>query len=62
LRPPVAIRVRPSQTHSPVLTDKTRIHLRSASVRIYTFSPRGFPMFLSIRGARGSLAFDLALI
>jgi hypothetical protein len=26
------------------------------------FSPRGFPRFLSIRGARGSLAFDLALM
>jgi hypothetical protein len=35
-----------------VLTDKTRIHLRSASVRTYTFFTTGFPRFLSIRGAR----------
>jgi hypothetical protein len=45
-----------------VLTDKTRIHLRSASVRTYTFSPRGFPRFLSIRGARGLLALNQVLI
>jgi hypothetical protein len=37
-----------------MLTDKTRIHLWYRSV--------GFPRFLSIRGARGSLAFNLALI
>jgi hypothetical protein len=45
-----------------LLTDKTRKHLRSASVRTYTFSPRGFPRFLSICGARGSLALNQALI
>jgi hypothetical protein len=44
-----------------VLTDKTRIHLRSASVRTYTFFTTGFPRFLSIRGARGLQAFDLSL-
>jgi hypothetical protein len=43
--------------HSPclpsrlLLTDKTRIHLRSASVRTYTFFTTGFSRFLSIRGA-----------
>jgi hypothetical protein len=29
-----------------LLTDKTRIHLRSASVRTTPFSPWGFPRFL----------------
>jgi hypothetical protein len=41
-----------------LLTDKTRIHLRSASVRTYTFFTTGFPRFLSIRGARGLLALS----
>jgi hypothetical protein len=45
-----------------VLTDKTRIHLRSASVRTYTFFTTGFPRFLSIRGARGLLALNQVLI
>jgi hypothetical protein len=45
-----------------LLTDKTRIHLRSASVRTYTFFTTGFPRFLSIRGARGLLALNQALI
>jgi hypothetical protein len=45
-----------------VLTDKTSIHLRSASVRTYTFFTTGFPRFLSIRGARGLLAFNQVLI
>jgi hypothetical protein len=45
-----------------LLTDKTRIHLQPASVGIYPFSPQRFPRFLSICGARGSLAFDLTLI
>jgi hypothetical protein len=45
-----------------VLTDKRRIHLRSASVRTYTFFTTGFPRFLSIRGARGLQAFDLLLL
>jgi hypothetical protein len=45
-----------------VLTDKTRIHLRSASVRTYTFFTTGFPGFLSIRGARGLLALNQVLI
>jgi hypothetical protein len=35
-----------------VLTDKTRIHLRFASVRTYTVFTTGFPRFLSIRRAR----------
>jgi hypothetical protein len=46
----------------PMLTDKTRIHLRSASVRTYTFFTTGFPRFLSIRGARGLLALIQVLI
>jgi hypothetical protein len=46
----------------PLLTDKTRIHLRSASVRTYTFFTTGFPRFLSIRGARGLLALNQVLI
>jgi hypothetical protein len=45
-----------------LLTDKTRIHLRSTSVRTYTFFTTGFPRFLSIRGARGLLALNQALI
>jgi hypothetical protein len=45
-----------------VLTDKTRIHLRSASVRTYTFFTTRFPRFLSIRGARGLLALNQVLI
>jgi hypothetical protein len=45
-----------------VLTDKTRIHLPSASVRTYTFFTTGFPRILSIRGARGLHAFDLPLL
>jgi hypothetical protein len=57
------------ETFSPVvklaeglLTDKTRIHLRSASVRTYTFFTTRFPRFLSIRGARGLLALNQVLI
>jgi hypothetical protein len=42
-----------------LLTDQRRIHLRSASVRTYTFFTTGLPRFLSIRGARGLQAFDL---
>jgi hypothetical protein len=49
-------------TYSPLLTDKTRIHLRSASVRTYTFFTTGFPRFLSIRGATGLLALNQVLI
>jgi hypothetical protein len=45
-----------------VLTDKTRIHLRFASVWTYTFFTTGFPRFLSIRGARGLLALNQVLI
>jgi hypothetical protein len=45
-----------------MLTDKTLIHLRSASVRTYTFFTMGFPRFLSIRGARGLLALNQVLI
>jgi hypothetical protein len=45
-----------------VLTDKRRIHLRSASVRTYTFFTTGFPRFLSIRRARGLQAFDQPLL
>jgi hypothetical protein len=45
-----------------LLTDKTRIHLRSASVRTYTFFTTGFPRFLSIRRARGLLALNQVLI
>jgi hypothetical protein len=45
-----------------LLTDKTRIHLRSASVRTYTFFTTGFPRLLSIRGARGLLALNQVLI
>jgi hypothetical protein len=45
-----------------LLTDKTSIHLRSASVRTYTFFTTGFPRFLSIRGARGLLALNKVLI
>jgi hypothetical protein len=45
-----------------LLTDKTRIHLRSASVQTYTFFTMGFPRFLSIRGARGLLALNQVLI
>jgi hypothetical protein len=46
----------------PLLTDKTRIHLRSASVRTYTFFTTEFPRFLLIRGARGLLALNQVLI
>jgi hypothetical protein len=45
-----------------LLTNKRRIHLRSASVRTYTFFTTGFPRFMSIRGARGLQAFDLPLV
>jgi hypothetical protein len=45
-----------------LLTDKRRIHLRSASVRTYTFFATGFPRFWSIREARGLQAFDLPLL
>jgi hypothetical protein len=45
-----------------LLTDKTRIHLRSASVRTNTFFTMGLPRFLSIRGARGLLALNQVLI
>jgi hypothetical protein len=45
-----------------VLTNKRRIHLRSASVQTYTFFTVGFPRFLSIRGARGLQVFDLPLL
>jgi hypothetical protein len=45
-----------------LLMDKTHINLRSASVWTYTFSPRGFPLFLSICGTRGLHAFNLALL
>jgi hypothetical protein len=45
-----------------MLTDKRCIHLRSASVRTYTFFTTGFPRFLSIHGARGLQAFDLLLL
>jgi hypothetical protein len=45
-----------------LLTDKRRIHLRSASVRTYTFFTTGFPRFLSIREARVLQAFDLLLL
>jgi hypothetical protein len=44
------------------LTDKRRMHRRSASVRTYTFFTTGFPRFLSIRGARGLQEFDLPLL
>jgi hypothetical protein len=40
-------------TYWSLLTDKRHIHLRSTSVRTYTFFTTGFPRFLSIRGARG---------
>jgi hypothetical protein len=42
-----------------LLTDKTRIHLRSASVQTFT---TGFPRFLSIREVRGLLALNQVLI
>jgi hypothetical protein len=45
-----------------LLTDKTRIHLRSASVRTYTFFTTRFSRFLSIRRARGLLALNQVLI
>jgi hypothetical protein len=45
-----------------LLTDKRRIHLRSASVRTYTFFTTGFPRFLSIHRARGLQVFDLPLL
>jgi hypothetical protein len=44
-----------------LLTDKRCIHLRSASVRTYTFFTTGFPRFLSICVARRLQAFDLPL-
>jgi hypothetical protein len=49
-------------TLASMLTDKTRIHLRSASIRTYTFFTTGFPRFLSIRGARGLLALNQVLV
>jgi hypothetical protein len=45
-----------------LLTDKTRIHVQSASVRTYIFSPHGFPRFLWIRGAWWLHMFDLPLL
>jgi hypothetical protein len=45
-----------------LLTDKRHIHLRSASVRTYTFFTTGFPRFWSICRARGLQAFDLPLL
>jgi hypothetical protein len=45
-----------------MLTDKRCTHLRSASIRTYTFFTTGFPGLLSIRGARGLQAFDLPLL
>jgi hypothetical protein len=51
-----------TNTKCCLLTDKTRIHLRSASIRTYTFFTTGFPRFLSIRGARGLLALNQVLI
>jgi hypothetical protein len=45
-----------------LLMDKTRIHLRSASVQTYTFFTTGSPRFLSIRGARVLLALNQVLI
>jgi hypothetical protein len=45
-----------------VLTDKRRIHLRSTSIRTYTFFTTEFPRFLSICGARGLQAFVLLLL
>jgi hypothetical protein len=48
--------------NNALLTDKTRIHLRSASVRTYTFFTTEFRRFLSIRGARGLLALNQVLI
>jgi hypothetical protein len=50
---------------SPILVllkDKTHIHLRSASIRTYTFFTTGFSRFLSIRGGRGLLALNQVLI
>jgi hypothetical protein len=44
------------------LTDKRRIHLRSASVRTYTIFTTRFPRFLSICRERGLQAFDLLLL
>jgi hypothetical protein len=68
--PPVSFRFEgmeeaPSSPPVPprsLLTDKRRIHLRSASVRTYTFFTTEFPRFSSIRGARGLQAFDLPLL
>jgi hypothetical protein len=54
--------VKKNKREGLLLTDKTRIHLRSASVRTYTFFTTGFPRFLSIRGARGLLALKQVLI
>jgi hypothetical protein len=51
-----------SRSTAMLLTDKRRIHLRSASVWTYTFFTTGFPRFLSIRGARGLQEFDLLLL
>jgi hypothetical protein len=47
--------------HGGLLMDKRRIHLRSASVRTYTFFIT-VPRFLSIRGARGLQALDLPIL
>jgi hypothetical protein len=63
LPPPVPLFHRQSDCIARLLlTDKTRIHLRSASVRTYTFFTMGFPRLLSIRGARRLQAFDLPLL
>jgi hypothetical protein len=64
--PPTPSRAKPPLLPPPgrpthVLTNKICIHLRSTSVRTYTFSPRGFPRFLSICRARRLQALDLAL-
>jgi hypothetical protein len=62
-KPAYALRDKsPPHMTSLLLTDKRRIHLRSTSVRTYTFFTTGFPRFLSIRGARGLQAFDLPLL
>jgi hypothetical protein len=50
-------------TIGAVVMVEMRNEFQSSSVRTTTpFSPQGFPRFLSIRGARGLQAFDLALI
>jgi hypothetical protein len=57
---PWGLRLRWGTHKGWMLTDKRRIHLRSA--RTYTFFTTGFPRFLSIRGARGLQVFDLPLL